>query len=151
MGADPAAGGLDGPPEKASPAAAREDLDFAERRQKGRWLEEDLAQLGIRSVSELPQCRDLPNVETWAQAVGAMYVLEGSTLGGRHISAMLRTSDIPVGAQRFFSSYGAEVGAMWRSFCAIGNQLSAPAEQEVAVANARATFASMQLWLQDHQ
>ena len=126
-----------------------DNLRITERRQKGAWLAEDLAHLGVSDVSQLPHCRALPEVDSWPRALGTMYVLEGSTLGGRHISAMLKTSDIPADAQRFFSSYGAEVGSMWRSFCAILNELTAPDEQEVAVANALATFACMQAWLND--
>jgi heme oxygenase len=135
----------------ASFAAGRDGLRLAERCQKGRWLAEDLAQLGVRDVSQLPQCAALPELETWSRALGTMYVLEGSTLGGRHISGMLKMSPIPPQAQRFFSSYGAEVGGMWRSFCAILHEVAAPDEQEVAVANARATFASMQAWLVENR
>ncbi len=133
-----------------SPAAERDDLAFSER-EKARWLAQDLAQLGIADVSRLPQACDLPAVDNYAAALGTMYVLEGSTLGGRHIAALLKASAIPPNAQRFFHSYGAEVGTMWRSFCGVLNELSAPHEQDVAVANARATFASMRAWLEERR
>jgi heme oxygenase len=131
-----------------SPAAERGELALPERR-KGRWLADDLAQLGVADLSQLPACGDLPLLDTWPAAAGAMYVLEGSTLGGRHIATLLKGSAIPPTAQRFFHSYGADVGTKWRSFCSILDELSASVDQDTAVANARETFASMRAWLED--
>ena len=131
-----------------SPAAERDDLVLQERR-KGRWLADDLVQLGVADVSQVPLCRELPAVDTWPAAAGTMYVLEGSTLGGRHISALLKRSGIPSNAQRFFNSYGPEVGTMWRSFCSVLDELTAPEDQDIACANARETFASMRAWLEE--
>ncbi|WP_296701380.1 biliverdin-producing heme oxygenase [Thiocapsa sp. UBA6158] len=54
---------------------------------------------------------------SFPQALGALYVLEGSTLGGqvilRHLEA--RSAEIPTDATCFFSGHGAQTGAMWKS------------------------------------
>ena len=117
------------------------------RFEKGAWLAEDLVQLGVGEIECLPQCAELPSVDTWPRALGTMYVLEGSTLGGRHISALLTNGSADTLPRRFFTSYGAEVGAMWRSFCAVLEGVSSTEEYVAAAENARATFDSMRVWL----
>ena len=51
-------------------------------------------------------------------ALGRLYVLEGSTLGGvfidRHLAALPRLAGLP--RLHAFSPYGAETGAMWAAF-----------------------------------
>lgn len=50
-------------------------------------------------------------------ALGRLYVLEGSTLGGTFIDRHLRTLPRLEGIRlRAFSPYGAETGAMWHAF-----------------------------------
>ena len=129
-----------------SVAAARSDATLG-RLDKGAWLAEDLVQLGVDDIARLPQCAALPSVDTWPRVLGTMYVLEGSTLGGRHISALLTTGSGDTLPRRFFSSYGSEVGAMWRSFHAVLDELASPEDHECATENARATFDSMRVWL----
>lgn len=119
------------------------------RFEKCRWLAEDLAQLGVADPTQLPRCRSFPRLDNRPRVLGTMYVIEGSTLGGRHISALLdagAAADMP---RRFFTSYGSEVGTMWRSFVAQLNELTAPADHDIAAENARATFDSMREWLRE--
>lgn len=125
------------------------DIVTRGRLEKARWLAEDLVQLGVPDASQLPQCVSLPAVDTWPRALGTMYVLEGSTLGGRHISALLNAGTPGELPQRFFNSYGSEVGGMWRSFCAVLDDVTLPGEQDAAAENARATFESMRHWLRN--
>ena len=116
------------------------------RIEKARWLAEDLARLGC-DVAQLPLCRTLPPLHECPRVLGTMYVIEGSTLGGRHITALLAANggdDLP---RRFFSSYGSEVGPMWRAFCALLDELNSPADHDAAAENARATFECMRAWL----
>jgi heme oxygenase len=74
----------------------------------------DLQALGAPVTTELP---DLPSVADTDEALGRMYVLEGSTLGGtfidRHLASLPQLSDVRV---RAFSPYGSETGAMWAGF-----------------------------------
>ena len=60
----------------------------------------------------------LPGIENEVQAQGALYVLEGSTLGGRGITKMLLRQCPWLTLQKltFFNGYGAGTGPMWLSF-----------------------------------
>ena len=63
-------------------------------------------------------------------ALGSLYVMEGSTLGGAVITKALRHAAwLPPGGFRYFNPYGAETGRMWRRFqdafraaCAVGGE-----------------------------
>lgn len=87
------------------------------RRWKIPMLEADLRVLGVvpQTYSEIPVTPDFPHV---AAAFGCLYVLEGSTLGGQLISRQIHAELglTPEHGCRFFSSYGANVGQMWRMF-----------------------------------
>ena len=112
----------------------------------------DLHALGLRSADlhGLPACTDLPGVATRARALGCLYVLEGSTLGGQVLQRMVAARfGAPVAdALRFLRSYGQEVGARWRSFlcCLEGLPHGPPAAQ--AEAAARETFIALESWLE---
>lgn len=86
-----------------------------------RWktplLTKDLAVWGAR-FENCPICIDVPDLETMGSAFGCLYVLEGSTLGGQIIAREVykHLGLTPENGCRFFSSYGAEVGPMWKSF-----------------------------------
>lgn len=121
-----------------------------EERRKTPWLDADLAALGLSEaeVSHLPRCGHLPAVPSLARAFGVAYVLEGATLGGRHITAMLAKSGIPESARHFFASYGSAVGERWQQFmAALGAFAERSGEGEEIVAGARETFASLEAWL----
>ena len=64
-------------------------------------------------------------------ALGFMYVIEGSTLGGRVILRHLQSRPFfsEHDASEFFAGYGAETGSLWKSFLAA---LSAHAVREGA-------------------
>jgi heme oxygenase len=128
---------------------AEAGLDL-EGRRKTTWLDADLAALGVSEteISHLPRCGRLPSVQSLARAFGAEYVLEGATLGGRHISAMLTKSGIPEDARHFFASYGSAVGARWQQFlAALGAFAESSGAGEEIVAGARETFSSLEAWL----
>jgi heme oxygenase len=84
-----------------------------------------------------------------AEAFGCAYVMEGATLGGRHISAMMETSSIPHQARDFFRSYGAGVGDRWKEFIAALETFSKerPDSAPDIVAAACECFASLQRWM----
>jgi heme oxygenase len=54
-----------------------------------------------------------------AEALGMLYVLEGSTLGGRFILRALAERGIEDPDLTFLDPYGAETGARWRAFLAV--------------------------------
>ncbi len=82
-----------------------------------------------------------------AQALGVLYVLEGSTLGGRVLLKRLRSlPDFPghLGI-RFLSVYGDEAGAMWSRFLETLGHVEEK-DWDETVGSARATFQALGDW-----
>jgi len=124
------------------------------RRTKTPWLETDLATLGMAftEIQNSPNCEALPHVADLASALGCLYVLEGSTLGGQVISRHLqRTLALnPESGARFFASYGADTPAMWQAFgeCLTATLQGQSAAELAAVEAARSTFLQLEAWLE---
>jgi heme oxygenase len=127
-------------------------LNYAER-QKTPLLAADLRVLGHSSeaIAALPCCVALPDMQTFAQALGCAYVLEGATLGGqivlKQFGARLGLTAENGGA--FFAIYGAEVPARWAQFREGLTRFSAvfPSEETPILNAACATFASLEEWV----
>lgn len=122
--------------------------DFSEARTKVPKLLEDLTYLG-RKPNKLPLCSKLPPCLNWPGLLGGLYVTEGATLGGQIISRQLEQM-LGLSARRgaaFFSSYGIQVGPMWRTFCTSLLAHTAVQNEELIIEAARSTFLSMHRWL----
>ena len=116
-------------------------------------LQSDLESLGVlpKDLELEAICTNLPNLNTPAERKGYLYVIEGSTLGGRIISAHLEktlgaaiTQDL-----KFFSGYGTELGRRWnlfkdtlRCFCDVH-----PDEANAVFTSAKDTFEKLGAWL----
>jgi len=126
----------------------------AKKRRKTNLLVQDLKVLGLNceEIMRLPQCAKVPIVETFSQALGCAYVLEGSTLGGQVITRHLRR-ELGIESERgasFFTSYGSEVGPMWRDFTNILNTEDLSQEDEDLIVHyACKTFGAFDNWLHD--
>ncbi len=120
---------------------------WSERAKVG-MLCEDLRALGhsAETMAALPRCAEVSRPENLAEAFGCAYVLEGSTLGGRHIVSVLERSELPQDARHYFSSYGAEVGTRWREFCAMLSEFP-DTEAEAMTPLAVETFNHLGAWL----
>lgn len=83
-------------------------------RLKSQYIEADLAFLGVVHVPPIKSMR----WQNAAQAWGALYVVEGATLGGARISKQLQKKDWFEGVigRRHFAAYGADTGLMWTAF-----------------------------------
>jgi heme oxygenase len=68
----------------------------------------------------------LPAIGTKAEALGAMYVLEGSTLGGRIILKTLRSQGVSTDQLGFLNPYGSDASALWRAFLNVLERETAP-------------------------
>lgn len=109
--------------------APRLDIDWPERR-RGDALLSDLAALGLRA----PATGALPPIERADAALGTIYVLEGSRLGG----ALLKRS---VGAELPTRFMAAGRPQLWqRLIAALDERLPTPAQQGAAVEAAEAAF-----------
>ena len=67
-----------------------------------------------------------PAVGTKAEALGAMYVLEGSTLGGKIILKTLRGKGVQTNELDFLDPYGKNAGALWRVFLRVLERETTP-------------------------
>ena len=123
---------------------------FFAPRKKLPYLEADLRYLGFASeaLTAIPECPHLPALAGMAAALGSLYVVEGSSLGGRilrqHFSRHLH---LPLDAGcRYFSGYGDQTGPMWSAF---GELLATrPAtENEAMLESACSTFDLLGDWL----
>ncbi|KQN38594.1 hypothetical protein ASE92_03990 [Pedobacter sp. Leaf41] len=125
------------------------DNDLADRldmknRLKLAALEKDLAYWQIDSLT-LPAL----NFELFvaeknnAEVLGALYVLEGATLGGnvikKHILANPNFSNHE-GGLNYYGVYGEELGSKWKNFVTILNESVISADYERCVRSANETF-----------
>jgi heme oxygenase (biliverdin-IX-beta and delta-forming) len=126
---------------------------FFNARRKAAWLESDLVVLtGEDRAVEIPcadALDDLPLLPNVGAAFGSMYVMEGSTLGGRfiapHVARLLELT--PGAGNRYFDGYGAQTGSMWNAFRDTAAATVPEAQYDDAVRAAIATFEGMQAWL----
>ncbi len=120
-------------------------------RRKAAWIEADLTYFGktAESIRDLACCHALPRLDGVAAGLGALYVLEGATLGGRIILRNLQSQLglAPDAGGRFFGSYGSDVGAMWQEFLAVLEQHGGrPRTAEAISQSAVETFAAFDHW-----
>jgi heme oxygenase len=115
------------------------------RRRRAGLFAQDLATLGAAPDGSPP---DLPGLTGTDEALGRLYVLEGSTLGGvfidRHLAGLPGLADVRL---RAFSPYGPETGAMWHAFRRmVRDRVAGGGDPEPVVASARTTFATLAEW-----
>ena len=115
------------------------------RRRRAALFAADLRELGAAASGRAPA---LPSVPGTDEALGRMYVLEGSTLGGvfidRHLAGLPELAGIPV---RSFSPYGQDTGAMWAAFRRTTRaRVAAGGDAAAMLESARTTFAGLAGW-----
>ncbi len=100
-------------------AIANQSTFFADydrlTRLKTPWLVADLAQVQVSLPDRSPSL-----FVNWTgyELLGALYVAEGSMLGGQVIVRALRKTPALTGLEsRFFAGYGSETGLHWKAFC----------------------------------
>ncbi|WP_270933264.1 biliverdin-producing heme oxygenase [Falsiroseomonas oryzae] len=127
-----------------APPLDRFGLDVAARR-RAPLLRADLAWFG--AAAEGPMA-PLPCYATAAAALGALYVAEGSTLGGRHLARGLDALLLPgPEGRRFLMGHGARHGEMWRACCAAIELCGAePGARAAMIRAALETFAAFEAW-----
>ena len=111
--------------------------DYEERRDSS-YIRADIEALG-GSVENLPPAT-APEIGDAVQAMGALYVLEGSIMGGPYIVQMLQKKGIDRGFS-FFKGYGDESARKWSAFTEVLNRLRRnEQDREKAVRVASETF-----------
>jgi heme oxygenase len=122
-----------------------EDID---ERRNSSFIINDLKAIGY-STEPLALCTQLPKINSSLAALGAMYVLEGSTLGGRMISRMLmKNTLVPFSNSNlhFFNGYKDETGKKWTSFLAVLEEHAEGVDAIVSAANE--TFNCLTQWME---
>jgi heme oxygenase (biliverdin-IX-beta and delta-forming) len=116
-------------------------IDFAPRR-RSTMLLTDLSVLGASVFPATPPSLPMHGL---CDAIGCLYVIEGSTLGGQIIFQRVRErlGAKADGAASFFRGYGPETGGMWRTLIAAINLTPAHgADADAMEAGARRTFST---------
>ena len=116
------------------------------RRRRGHLYAADLARLGSPPAALEPA---LPVVHDTDEALGRLYVLEGSTLGGtfidRHLAELPALSGVRL---RAFSPYGERTGAMWAAYRrATREHVTSGGDADRVVRAAVETFAALAGWV----
>jgi len=126
-------------------AVALADAAFFDPRRRLPALDADLQALDRATPDTVP-APAAPRLDGAGAALGALYVLEGSTLGGavigRHV-ARLHGEGVPLA---YYAGRGRATGPLWREF---RERLDGLPEAEAAAAFAAgvATFEAMRGWL----
>lgn len=124
-----------------------QDID---ERKKADLIRKDLEQLPPTSVRSKAFTADLSFTNSLPGALGMMYVMEGSALGGKVILKQLQKTlpeEVFKNATHYFSVYGDQIGKMWMRFlnnfsdAVIANKM----EDEV-INGAKNSFEQIRLW-----
>jgi heme oxygenase len=133
------------------PAHLRE---FFDARRKAALLAADLHVLtgDERRADTVPLAdpdADLPALDGLGRVFGSMYVMEGSTLGGRFIAPhVARLFGLANGeGNAYFDGYGLRTGSMWNAFRETAAATVLPDQHDHAIEVAIATFEGLHAWL----
>lgn len=123
-------------------------IENIEARRKTSLMEHDLKALGLSEIEikNIPIFTFMPM--TNAAAMGAMYVIEGSTLGGaiiyKHIHKSLNlTTENGAG---YFQPYGQSSGSFWKSFLANMTDFATDNKEAEVIDGATETFKNIHDW-----
>ncbi|UAW99368.1 biliverdin-producing heme oxygenase [Halopseudomonas nanhaiensis] len=131
--------------------ALEPQLMIEKRLGKSSWLEQDLAEGGFSPMrlAEIPRCPYIPAPTSQAELLGMAYVTEGATLGGAFLSKRWagRLDGLSL---RWLKGYGAETGALWKSFLDV-LAVHVVTSSDIAAAQhaAQSTFLSFRCWVID--
>lgn len=123
------------------------DMD---KRCRAEYLLWDIQRSGL-AVPSPDTCHELPAIDSIDRALGALYVLEGSTLGGRIIAGMVSRQLGTTDSLSFFNGYGAETGTMWQSFKEFLDQPRSEDQKTDIIDTAKATFITFKNWIDKHE
>ncbi len=122
------------------------------KRQRASHVVQDLLTLGVdeHAIADIALCEAMHEFVTSGDVLGALYVVEGSTLGGLVLARALSPLLGPgVEGRRFFLGYGDRHGAMWQSFLDELDANAGPGRQEQIVNGALRTFHEFEAWMKD--
>jgi heme oxygenase len=133
--------------ERAAPDAPAWIQPLLAARRRGHLLTLDLAWFGVDppggAKPTLPEMRDT------ASLLGAMYVIEGSTLGGQLIA---RRVELVLGltaghGNAYFCGHKERTGQLWKEFCDALRTKVPDGETDTVIAAAKAMFGVFRSWM----
>lgn len=93
-------------------------LRLLETRRQPEWILDDISVLTSNTPAAHEPYENIPTINNVAEAYGAFYVMEGSTMGGpilvKKIAALLHIENKD--GLKFFSGYGSENKNKWQGF-----------------------------------
>lgn len=108
-----------------------------ELRSKIEALTTDLNNLNIQTKDENP----IHNLENEAEAFGALYVMEGSTLGGNVIAKQLKKNPEFENVEfNYFGVYGEKTGSYWQEFKSIIDENITEENYEACLTGAKKAY-----------
>jgi heme oxygenase len=123
-----------------------------ELRRKSKLMQSDLEQLQIDSLNIpiVPEAYFKINYPDITSALGGLYVLEGSMLGGvmikKHLMEKLRNETVD--NTKYLTGYGSETGKIWKNFLNILSDNTQDIKTQNAVINsAKNTFDLLNQWI----
>jgi len=96
-----------------SPYITHEVLSDYSQRRNSAYIKQDIAELGGDPAAA--ESIEVPEIKDALDAMAALYVMEGSIMGGKIIVQMLAKANITKGVS-FFTGYGEDTGRMWGTF-----------------------------------
>ena len=123
-----------------------------ENRRKTHLMEHDISMLGgdLTKIRVMPKEVFLKHYTHEAVALGGLYVLEGSMLGGNIIKKHLneKLNDSVIDKMRYFTAYGVDTGKVWKNFLTLLTQnASDKAKEDIIIKSAIVTFGLIDEWL----
>lgn len=121
------------------------DLDFEDRRRVN-LLADDLRKLRIAPGAPAP----VPEPVSAGEAMGMLYVLEGSSLGAKVIRKQAALRGLDMEGLSFLDPYGARTAERWRGFLDVLARESAargPAWDDAVVKGGQRGFTQAEAWL----
>ena len=116
-------------------------------RRRGHFLSLDLRWFGAEDPGEARPT--LPEMSDSTSLLGAMYVMEGSTLGGqliaRHVERVLGLSAGQGDA--YFRGHNEQTGRLWKEFCTMLQAKVPDSETDAVIAGAKAMFRVFGSWM----
>lgn len=106
-------------------------------------LEQDLQELNIAQPEIKPDKNSIQIPQNNAAVLGAMYVLEGATLGGNVIVKRLKSNPNLQNKHLnfyYYQIYGSDLVTNWKSFCQVLNTKVAAEDFEISIQSALKVF-----------
>lgn len=126
-------------------------LEDYNKRRKTDAMGDDIEALG-GTLPATASDNDLPAINNSLQAFGALYVIEGSTLGGSIISKMMQ-QHLKFDGQKglsFFNGYGDLTHQMWDNFkSSLNIAIKSPEDEAVVLQAANDTFSRFKHWIEN--